>query len=57
MTIEIFAGGPVVSGKSISMAEFHERKARYDAPLSSQAAKRRVAVEMPVEYPMPDLGL
>jgi len=52
----MLVSGPISSGKSTSMAEFHELKARDDAPLSSGAVKRLVAVEGPVEYPMPDLG-
>ncbi len=56
VTIEIFAGGTVVSGKSTSMAEFHEYKARCDALIFRRKAKRLVAVEEPVEYPRPDLS-
>jgi len=56
VTIEIFAGETVVSGKSTSMAEFHEYKAQYDALIFRRKAKRLVAVEEPVEYPRPDLS-
>jgi len=57
MTIATFTVEPVVSGRSTSVAELHERKARFDASLSSGAARRLVAVEEPVEYPMPNVGL